>query len=55
MDEAEVADDIDDPKILVARRGFHDLLRRRYDDEGGELQLGMDRHDVLCVVLDGAG
>ena len=55
MDEAEVADDIDDPEIFIASRGFHDLFCGRYDDEGGELQLGMDRHDVLCVVLDGAG
>ncbi len=55
MNEAEVADHIHDPEVLVAGRGFHDLLGRRNNDEGCVLDLRSDRHDVLRMVGDVAG
>ena len=55
VDETEVADHIHDPEVLVAGRRLHDLLGRRDHDQGRVLELGVDWHDVLGVVLDGAG
>ena len=54
MNKAEVANHIDDPKILIARSSLHDLLCRRNFNQRRVLQLGKDRHNVLRVVLDGA-
>jgi hypothetical protein len=53
--EAEVANHIHNPEVLVARGRFHDLFRGRHHNQGGVFDLGVDRNDVLGVVLHGAG
>ena len=54
MDKAKVAHHVDNPEVLVARGRFHDLLRRRQLNQGGELHLGPNGDNVLRVILDRA-
>jgi hypothetical protein len=51
MHEAEVADNIDTPEVLVACSGLHDLLGHWQLDQRCVLQLGVNRYDVLRVVF----
>ena len=55
VNEAETPHHIDDPEVLVAGRGLHDLFGRRHHDQGRVLDLGPDGHDVLRVVLHRPG
>src|ERR1700677_4154304 len=52
MDKAKVAHHVNNPEVLVARGRFHDLLRRRQLNQGGELHLGSNGDNVLRVILD---
>ena len=54
MNEAEVADYIHNPEVLIPGRGFHDLLGRRHLNQRGVFHLGVDRNNVLRMVLNSA-
>jgi hypothetical protein len=51
VNEAEIADDVDDPEVLVSRGGLHDLLSGRQFNQGRVLDPGANGDNVLRVVL----
>src|SRR5208283_3929529 len=55
VNKTEVADYIDNPEIFVAGRRLHDLLGCRNFDQRGVAKLGFDGHNILSVVVHGAG
>jgi hypothetical protein len=50
VNEAEIANHIHNPEVLVSGRGLHDLLGGRDDDQGRVLDLGADSNNVLRVI-----
>ena len=55
VQEAVIADRIDDPEVLIAGGDFQDLLGRRQLDQRGVAHLRANTHDVVGVVVDDAG
>ncbi len=55
MQEAVVANGVDDPEVFVAGGNLQNLLRRGQLNQGGVAHLCADTHDVVGVVLDEAG
>jgi hypothetical protein len=54
MHKNKVVDDIDNPEILVADCGLKDLLGCWQRNESGVIHFGVNRDDVLGMVLNGS-
>jgi hypothetical protein len=50
---AQVVGTVDDPVVLVAGSEVENVLVGGQNDQGGEVQLGMDFDDIALSVLDG--
>jgi len=54
MEEAVVADSVDNPEVLVSGRDFENLLRIRQFNQRGVAHFRAHTHDVVRVVFDDA-
>jgi hypothetical protein len=55
MNKDKILNHVNDPKFLVAHSRVYNFLGRWQDQESRENHFGVNRYDVLGVILNGSG